>query len=198
MSTEETHYMLFLYGDYENGEKYINNLLGELSPIISNEYLKFIYGDYGVVVHFKTDVDFADLDEFIRMNLAGMVDQYFLMEKTDKMSAYGPDEVIGYVLDLESDLKKPENPMIRDLKEREEELDRVIQYFMSSMNEDDMDILNDTDEDDEDNEIELIKSRNKKEKSISLDQILDKITDKGMKALSKKEKQQLEKYANGK
>lgn len=198
MSTEETHYMLFLYGDYENGEKYINNLLGELSPIISNEYLKFIYGDYGVVVHFKTDVDFADLDEFIRMNLAGMVDQYFLMEKTDKMSAYGPDEVIGYVLDLESDLKKPENPMITDLKEREEELDRVIQYFMSSMNEDDMDILNDTDEDDEDNEIELIKSRNKKEKSISLDQILDKITDKGMKALSKKEKQQLEKYANGK
>jgi len=198
MSTEETHYMLFLYGDYENGEKYINNLLGELSPIISNEYLKFIYGDYGVVVHFKTDVDFADLNEFIRMNLAGMVDQYFLMEKTDKMSAYGPDEVIGYVLDLESDLKKPENPMIRDLKEREEELDRVIQYFMSSMNEDDMDILNDTDEDDEDNEIELIKSRNKKEKSISLDQILDKITDKGMKALSKKEKQQLEKYANGK
>jgi hypothetical protein len=127
-----------------------------------------------------------------------MVDQYFLMEKTDKMSAYGPDEVIGYVLDLESDLKKPENPMITDLKEREEELDRVIQYFMSSMNEDDMDILNDTDEDDEDNEIELIKSRNKKEKSISLDQILDKITDKGMKALSKKEKQQLEKYANGK
>jgi hypothetical protein len=198
MSTEETHYMLFLYGDYENGEKYINNLLGELSPIISNEYLKFIYGDYGVVVHFKTDVDFADLNEFIRMNLAGMVDQYFLMEKTDKMSAYGPDEVIGYVLDLESDLKKPENPMITDLKEREEELDRVIQYFMSSMNEDDMDILNDTDEDDEDNEIELIKSRNKKEKSISLDQILDKITDKGMKALSKKEKQQLEKYANGK
>jgi hypothetical protein len=198
MSTEETHYMLFLYGDYENGEKYINNLLGELSPIISNEYLKFIYGDYGVVVHFKTDVDFADLSEFIRMNLAGMVDQYFLMEKTDKMSAYGPDEVIGYVLDLESDLKKPENPMITDLKEREEELDRVIQYFMSSMNEDDMDILNDTDEDDEDNEIELIKSRNKKEKSISLDQILDKITDKGMKALSKKEKQQLEKYANGK
>jgi len=198
MSTEETHYMLFLYGDYENGEKYINNLLGELSPIISNEYLKFIYGDYGVVVHFKTDVDFADLNEFIRMNLAGMVDQYFLMEKTDKMSAYGPDEVIGYVLDLESDLKKPENPMITDLKEREEELDRVIQYFMSSMNEDDMDILNDTDEDDEDNEIELIKSRNKKEKSISLDQILDKITDKGIKALSKKEKQQLEKYANGK
>lgn len=198
MSTEETHYMLFLYGDYENGEKYINNLLGELSPIISNEYLKFIYGDYGVVVHFKTDVDFADLNEFIRMNLAGMVDQYFLMEKTDKMSAYGPDEVIGYVLDLESDLKKPENPMITDLKEREEELDRVIQYFMSSMNEDDMDVLNDTDEDDEDNEIELIKSRNKKEKSISLDQILDKITDKGMKALSKKEKQQLEKYANGK
>jgi len=198
MSTEETHYMLFLYGDYENGEKYINNLLGELSPIISNEYLKFIYGDYGVVVHFKTDVDFADLNEFIRMNLAGMVDQYFLMEKTDKMSAYGPDEVIGYVLDLESDLKKPENPMITDLKEREEELDRVIQYFMSSMNEDDMDILSDTDEDDEDNEIELIKSRNKKEKSISLDQILDKITDKGMKALSKKEKQQLEKYANGK
>lgn len=198
MSTEETHYMLFLYGDYENGEKYINNLLGELSPIISNEYLKFIYGDYGVVVHFKTDVDFVDLNEFIRMNLAGMVDQYFLMEKTDKMSAYGPDEVIGYVLDLESDLKKPENPMITDLKEREEELDRVIQYFMSSMNEDDMDILSDTDEDDEDNEIELIKSRNKKEKSISLDQILDKITDKGMKALSKKEKQQLEKYANGK
>jgi len=196
MNTEETNYMLFLYGDYENGEKYINNLLGELSPIISNEYLKFIYGDYGVVVHFKTDVDFSDLNEFIRMNLSGMVDQYFLMEKTDKMSAYGPDEVIGYVLDLESNLKRPENPMITDLKEREEELDRVIQYFMSSMNEDDMDTINDVD--DEDDDIELIKSRIKKEKPISLDQILDKITDKGIKALSKKEKQQLEKYAHGK
>jgi len=199
MESKETSYMLFLFGDYKGGENFVNAVFQEFTPILTNDYIKFVWGDFGVVSHFKTDLPFEDLSEFVNLQLGGMVDQYFLLEKTDKTSAYGPEEIVSYVLDLETKIERPEQPNVADELEREAELDRVIQYFMSSMSDEESDsLLELEDDDDDDNEIELIKIRNAKNKSLTLDQILDKINDEGIQSLSKKEKKQLENYANGK
>jgi len=199
MEPKETSYMLFIFGDYKNGEKYIESIMSEFTPIITTDYLKFVWGDYGVVVHFKSDLNFNDLAEFVSIQLELMVDQYFLLEKTDNVSAFGPEEIVGYVLDLDSNLKRPTVNKTKDEEEKENELNRIIEYFMSNISEEENEKLFDMDDDDmDDDEIKMIQLSNNKNKSLTLDQILDKITEKGFKSLSKKEKQQLEKYANGK
>lgn len=199
MEPKETSYMLFIFGDYKNGEKYIESIMSEFTPIITTDYLKFVWGDYGVVVHFKSDLNFNDLSEFVSIQLEMMVDQYFLLEKTDNVSAFGPEEIVGYVLDLDSNLKRPEPTQVKDEQEREEELNRIIEYFMSNMSEEENGMTFDMDDDDlDDDEIKRIQLSNIQNKSLTLDQILDKIAEKGIKSLSKKEKQQLEKYADGK
>lgn len=129
-----------------------------------------------------------------------MVEQYFLMESTKNTTAYGPDESISYLMDIDTEIQRPQP--IDNNTEREEELDKVIKYFMDNFTYEDENSnfsINFNDEDDEDdNEIEMIKMRSSNENVLTLDQLLDKITEKGIKSLSKKEKQQLEKYANGK
>jgi DNA-directed RNA polymerase specialized sigma subunit len=70
------------------------------------------------------------------------------------------------------------------------ELESIIEFF-KSINSDDL-----VEEEDEDEIIKLKKS--KKKESPNIDQILDKIVDKGMNSLTKKEKKILDNYADGK
>jgi len=200
MQTKHTKYLLFLFGNYRGGGKLIEAITGEFTPIISNDYLKFIWGDNGAVIHFQSDLPFEQVSDFVELQLGGMVEQYFLMESTENTTAYGPDESISYLMDIDTEIQRPQ-PIDNNI-EREEELDKVIKYFMDNFTYEDEDSnfsINFNDEDDEDdNEIEMIKMRSSNENVLTLDQLLDKITEKGIKSLSKKEKQQLEKYANGK
>jgi len=200
MQTKHTKYLLFLFGNYRGGGKLIEAITGEFTPIISNDYLKFIWGDNGAVIHFQSDLPFEQVSDFVELQLGGMVEQYFLMESTENTTAYGPDESISYLMDIDTEIQRPQ-PIDNNI-EREEELDKVIKYFMDNFTYEDEDSnfsINFNDEDDEDdNEIEMIKMRSSNENVLTLDQLLDKITEKGIKSLSKREKQQLEKYANGK
>jgi len=197
MNTQHTNYLLFLFGNYRGGEKFINSIMGEFSPIISNDYLKFIWGDYGAVVHFQSDVPFEDLSEFVSLQLGGMVEQYFLVEKTDKTSAFGDEKSLTHLLDLETPIEDSGKRILDNIRNRDEEMEKLAEFFMSSFKDEILDNEFD-EEDDDDNEINMIKLRSSKENNLTLDQLLDKITEKGIKSLSKKEKQQLEKYANGK
>jgi hypothetical protein len=199
MHSKNTRYLLFLFGNYRGGEKLIESITTTFTPVISNDYLKFIWGDNGAVIHFESDLPFSEVSDFITLQLGGMIEQYFLMEATENILAQGPDDTISYLMDLDTEIRRPE-PIDENL-EKEEEFDRVIKYFMENYSEPkDFEFTFDNmeDLDDEDNEIDLIKMRYSRDNVLTLDQLLDKITEKGIKSLSKKEKQQLEKYANGK
>jgi hypothetical protein len=51
---EDKRYMLFLYGDFMESEELTQELSMQFITVTSSEYLKFTYGEYGVVLHFRS------------------------------------------------------------------------------------------------------------------------------------------------
>ena len=82
---KERGYLLFMYGKFKNDEK-VKNILQELVPVVSSNAVKFTWGDYGIVAYFVSNTRFVELQDFIYSHMSGKCKQYFLTEKTDKLS----------------------------------------------------------------------------------------------------------------
>ncbi len=85
MESLDKRYMLFIFGDFTENETFINDISYQLVTIISSEYLKFNYGEFGMTLHFRTKESFEDLKEYVDMCLEDLVEQYFLMEATENV-----------------------------------------------------------------------------------------------------------------
>ena len=85
MESQGKRYMLFIFGDFTENETFINDISYQLVTIISSEYLKFNYGEFGMTLHFRTKESFEDLKEYVDMCLEDLVEQYFLMEATENV-----------------------------------------------------------------------------------------------------------------
>jgi hypothetical protein len=163
--------------------------------------MKYIWGDYGVVCMFSSKVRFAELSDFIFAHISGESNQYFLTEKTDKLSVYGPDKVMEHLLSSDDFIPSLDedstDDFIYDFLKKEDfnfkeiDLNRIINDFklIEGIQEDD----------DEDGDIEKIKKQSKKKvQEPSLDDILEKIQVEGINALTSQEKKLLDDYSHGK
>ena len=189
---EEKSYLLLVYGNYDGGEKFVKEIVNQFAPVLSSNMMKYTWGENGLVCHFDSNVDFEDLQMFVQDIMGMMCEQYFFMEKPDKMSVHGPQEIIEHLFELENNIDgyvyKNEN--LEDPNGME--LDKIMEFFMS-INDEVESAIND---DDEDNDIELIKKSKKKKPEPNIDDILDKMIDKGKDSLTKKEKKILDNYSN--
>lgn len=179
---EEKTYMLFIYGDFKDKEEGIEELALQLTPIVSSDFVKYNYGDHGVIYHFSTKEDFNDLKEYIDMVLEGIIEQYFLMEKTENSFIFMPKS-------LKDDLLKINNKENSDTKNGKIEIntnfktydykdpDKIINMFMPIFNPEDF----------------VYTEYEQYEPTV--DEILDKITEKGIESITKQERQILENYA---
>lgn len=187
-------YLLFVFGNLTvDGSQ--DEIASALLPITKNEKVKFIYGSYHMVVNLETDLPFDELKEYIYETLKSDVFEYFLMPMSDKTSVKLPESMAEHLFDLENDTDKVHvftQLDVEELKKRDkqtdEELDLIINYFLSN-NEFDM-------EDDDDDEDDLIKKVMNKTKQPSVDEILEKIVENGMDSLTLQEKQILDEYSN--
>lgn len=187
-------YLLFVFGNL-TVEGSQDEIASALLPITKNEKVKFIYGSYHMVVNLETDLPFDELKEYIYETLKSDVFEYFLMPMSDKTSVKLPESMAEHLFDLENDTDKVHvftQLDVEELKKRDkqtdEELDLIINYFLSN-NEFDM-------EDDDDDEDDLIKKVMNKTKQPSVDEILEKIVENGMDSLTLQEKQILDEYSN--
>jgi hypothetical protein len=73
-------YMLFLFGDFTDTDELINGLSTQFIPMVTSTFLKYTYGEYGVVFHFRSNETFGNVKEYVDMILNDITDQYFLME----------------------------------------------------------------------------------------------------------------------
>lgn len=187
-------YLLFVFGNLTvDGSQ--DEIASALLPITKNEKVKFIYGSYHMVVNLETELPFDELKEFIYETLKSDMFEYFLMPMSDKTSVKLPETMAEHLFDLENDTDKVHvftQLDVEELKKRDkqtdEELDLIINYFLSN-NEFDM-------EDDDDDEDDLIKKVMNKTKQPSVDEILEKIVENGMDSLTLQEKQILDEYSN--
>ena len=186
-------YLLFVFGNLTvDGSQ--DEIASALLPITKNEKVKFIYGSYHMVVNLETDLPFDELKEYIYETLKSDMFEYFLMPMSDKTSVKLPESMAEHLFDLENDTDKVHvftQLDVEELKKRDkqtdEELDLIINYFLSN---------NEFDMEDDDDEDDLIKKVMNKTKQPSVDEILEKIVENGMDSLTLQEKQILDEYSN--
>jgi hypothetical protein len=189
-------YLLFVFGNL-TVEGSQDEIASALLPITKNEKVKFIYGSYHMVVNLETDLPFDELKEYIYETLKSDVFEYFLMPMSDKTSVKLPESMAEHLFDLENDTDKVHvftQLNVEELKKRDkqtdEELDLIINYFLSNSE------FEFTSDDEEDEEDDLIKQVMSKPKQPSIDELLEKIVENGMDSLTLQEKQLLDEYSN--
>ena len=181
---QEPSYMLFIFGDFDEQENLATNLSSQLLTVVSSPFLKFTYGEYGVVFHFRSKEVFSDLKEYIDMAMSEITEQYFLMEVTKNVDIKMPRKLKKDFLNIDGEEKKRENKtgeinVESKLKERKEELKNFTFEFLMPADFNQM-------------------VQKEPDYLPTVDEILDKISENGIESLTEKEKEILDNYGKRK
>jgi len=184
---KDAEYMLFLYGDFAGSENITEDITLQLVTVTSSEYLKFTYGEYGAAIHFRSKEIFSELKEYIDMVFNDITDQYFLIEIKGNYDIKMPRKMKKDFLNIDGVIKKEEtkNGTINVEEEKKNRINNIknISFEMFLPILDDNAFL-----------------RDKKQEKIepTVDEILDKIAEKGIKSLTESEKNILDNYGKSK
>lgn len=180
----DPEYLLFIFGNFDEFENLAEDISGQFLPAVSSSFLKFTYGQFGVVYHFRSNETFSDLKEYVNMVLNELTDQYFLIELSNKYDINMDKKIKKDFMNIDGDNKKDEikNITIDVDAEKEKRLNEL-----KSLSFDFMMPIFDT------------KYLNNKEEDViykepSVDEILDKITETGIESLTEEEKSILDNY----
>lgn len=165
-------YLLVVFGDFTN-TKSLTKIATGMTPIVDSPQLKLHQSVGSVVFHFESGVEKDDLQDFIVGLFYGTSDYFILTEMTDNVMVHMNDDLKSHLFDLNNESE-----------------------FKTSQKEDEFSMS----EDDFTNQagafVELLLEEFESEvKKPTLNELLDKITDKGLKSLTQFEKQILENYS---
>jgi hypothetical protein len=166
-------YLLTVFGDF-NSKEIIARLGKGMAPIVDSPHLKFQHTKGAMVFHFGSEVSTEEIYDYIVGVFYGLSNSFILTEMTDKTSVYMPDDVKAHLLDLDNDTEEV------DIRINMPKMGKSVDD-MSEMAEDFVSFLLDEMED----EI----------KTPTLNEILDKISEKGLSSLSGFEKEILNEYS---
>jgi hypothetical protein len=166
-------YLLTVFGDF-NSKEIIARLGKGMAPIVDSPHLKFQHTKGAMVFHFGSEVSTEEIYDYIVGVFYGLSNAFILTEMTDKTSVYMPDDVKAHLLDLDNDTEEV------DIRINMPKMGKSVDD-MSEMAEDFVSFLLDEMED----EI----------KTPTLNEILDKISEKGLSSLSGFEKEILNEYS---
>ena len=173
-------YLLFVTGGFNEDAK-LAYVIDSVSNVTSSDLLKYKSLNDSIIINFATNVEFSKLNEYVNILLQRISETHFLMEYNDNMSVNLPNDESECFLNLY--VKKD----IIDIDTLTEELliDEITMLGAESLK----DFLKyEIIEEDQDEDI-LIKKSVKKE--YNLDDILDKINEKGVSSLTKEENEYL-------
>jgi hypothetical protein len=189
---EPYQYMLFIFGDFKGKEKLIELIALQLSAFTDkNSYVKYNYGDYGIVLNFQSHYNFYNLRDHVHIVLEKVAPQYFLFERPKHMYAFMPPELKLNLFDLNEENVNIEQKDV-NFKDTMNIMDNFLINLTSSLSPDNI-----FSEDDMERMFENIMNEveRKEEVKPTIDDILDKIKDKGIKSLTNSEKQILDEYS---
>ena len=180
-------YMLFIYGDFIESEGLITELSTQFLPLVTSPFLKYTYGEFGVVLHFRSDEIFSELKEYIDMVLNDITEQYFLIETTSNYDIKMPKKLKRDFLNIDGELKKEDAKtgtinVDTVIKERREELKNFTFEFLLPPDFIPLNQMNVGFEIEE----------------PTVDEILDKISERGIETLTENEKEILDNYGKRK
>jgi hypothetical protein len=163
-------YLLFVYKceDTEMEGQSLNNLIAEeISKITTSDQVKYVYGENHGIFHFETSLSFDELDIYLRLVVEDS-DQ-FMYVITPSIGSIMSNMIEGH-LEYLKNVEKTKNEKNLFYEELDDEII-----------------------DDEINFVVNFKENNQCD--LTIDEILDKISDCGIESLSKSEKTKLEIYS---
>jgi hypothetical protein len=193
---EPYQYMLFIFGDFKGNDNIIELIALQLSAFSDKEsYVKYNYDDYGVVMNFQSHLSFFNIRDHIYIILEKIAPQYFFFEKPKNMYAFMPPELKLNLFDLNED---NDNKVQKDVnfKDKMNIMDNFLINLTSSFSMDNV-----FSEKDMEKMFENIMGKldntvdGEDVTQPTVDDILDKIKDKGIDSLTKTEKQILDEYS---
>lgn len=188
METEKLFFTLFIFGNFK-GRGAEGELLQPLIPITLDESLKYVYESYTMIVQFDTDLPKEELAEYLKATYKSNDIQYYLVPKGEELSVDLPSKIKNNLKELEKGGERVRFISYGyniDTKKSIDDFDKLIQYFMSESDFQDM-TFEDEDED------PMLRPQ---KKNPTLDDLLDKMIDKGALSLSDEEKRLLTHYSN--
>lgn len=174
-------YILFAFGDYNENPQALTTLTEIVSQISSNE-IKYQHGDSGVIISFGTKLGWKQIDEYMKKNIVKLTAMYFVFPLDSDM-IYSMDEEISKHLFSNTDIlteKKQDTKYFSDNTGAPEFLGGLHIHRTSSY--DDFFKL-------------FYEEVIQEEPQMTLNELLDKINEKGIDSLSQNQLQLLETYS---
>lgn len=167
------NYLLFVYFDntVEDSEKMTNEIAKDIAEQMSSKEAKFMFGDKHAIFHFASNLKIEELGGWIDI-INEKLDcfQYFLTQKPKNSVSNMPKDNLDHLLSLRKTKTKKETPKLRTKGIRTNE------YFFD---------ISDL----------ILNFKRKEVCNMTLDELLDKISNEGIDSLSEVEKQKLEEYS---
>ena len=188
METEKLLFTLFIFGNFK-GRGAEGELLQPLIPITLDDSLKYVYESYTMIVQFDTDLPKEELTEYLKATYKSNDIQYYLVPKGEELSVDLPSKIKNNLKELENNGERVRfisHGYKIDTEKHVDDFDKLIQYFMSESDFQDISF------EDEDEDPMLRPQK----KNPTLDDLLDKMIDKGALSLSDEEKRLLTHYSN--
>jgi len=162
-------YLLFVFARHESDqEKFVKIIAEDISCVSNMSDVTYYFGPESAIFHFVSSENFSDISEFFRGLLGGMGIVYFF-------SPYEPDKM-SFCLNPEIEKQLFNTDKTTQTSRFTEEQLEIEQKLLFDMEEDE--------------EIPVIKN-----KTLSLDDLLDKISDSGFNSLTDDEKKLLNEYS---
>lgn len=176
-------YMLFVFAGHEKQEEFVECIAEELLYISCNVNIKYYYGPESAVFTFSSNDSFRNVKDFMSIILGDNNIVYFLLPyQTDKMTSSIDDESFKHLFncvkpDKISDFENEAQKMLF------KNLEDSVNSCFSENNINEM------------TECEEMTSLTLKSRKLSVDEILDKINEKGIKSLTSEELDTLNNYS---
>ena len=172
------NYLLFVYFDnsVENSEEKTKSIATTIAEHMTSGQVKFMYGEKHAILHFGYKGEFEDVSDvvfFISEELTGF--EYFLTKKGRDYSANFDEDNLNHLMSLKPTKPKKHKPTPPKIN------------YEFKPNDGGKDFLEIADL--------LLNFKRKEVCNLTLDELLDKISDQGMESLSEIEKQKLEEYS---
>lgn len=172
------NYLLFVYYDntVEDSEFTTNEIAKQIADQMTSKEAKFMFGDKHAIFHFASDMPIDEMGGWIDIiNDDLSCFQYFLTSKPRNSASNMPKDNLDHLLSLKKTKPKKHKPIPPRIK---------YEFKETKGGETFMDIA------------DLILNLKRPEVcNMTLDELLDKISQNGMESLSEVEKKKLEEYS---
>ena len=187
-----TKYILFVFAKNDNPKEFTEQIAEELCIISDTPNLNFYFGPESSVFTLATLDSYEDVKDYVKMVLSVGDIMYVLLPYTSDNLSYGlPTKVSEHLFndginDFMSENSKNSEP--NEFEVRKMIQDHIKDTFKLNVENFDFEY-----DEEEWSDIDEIKN---KQRNPSLDELLEKIKEKGLNSLTEKELLQLNKYSN--